>query len=83
MKKFIFLLTAVTLSSVLQGAPLTVADGKKSDYQIVVPESCGNKQLDEYVTLGGKVIQTALRKATGAVVPLVTESKKLPGKPAI
>ena len=83
MKTFIFLLTAVTLSSVLQGAPLTVADGKKSDYQIVIPESCGNAQVDGYVALGGKVIQTALRKATGASVPLVTESKKIPGKPAI
>lgn len=83
MREFIFLLMSAAFASALQGAPLTVADGKKSEYQIVVPESSGNKTLDKYVTLGGQVIQTALRKATGASVPVVTESKKISGKPAI
>ncbi len=82
MKKSILLLLTVCCCVWAQAAVI-VADKGKSDYQIVVPESCGDKTLDEYVTLGGKVIQTAVFKAAGVKLPLVTESKKLPGKPAI
>ena len=82
MKKNLLLLLTVCCCVWAQAAVI-VADKGKSDYQIVVPESCGDKTLDEYVTLGGKVIQTAVFKAAGVKLPLVTESKKLPGKPAI
>ncbi|MBO5793014.1 MAG: DUF4838 domain-containing protein [Lentisphaeria bacterium] len=83
MKKSILILMAAALFSTLAAAELTIAAGKKSDYQIVVPESCGNKTLDKYITLGGQVIRTALKKAAGVELPLVTESKMIPGKPAI
>ena len=83
MKKTLFLLLATGLCLSLRSADLTIAAGKKSAYQIVVPESCGNKTLDKYITLGGELIQSALFKASGVKVPLVTESKKIPGKPAI
>ena len=83
MKKSILFLLFAGVALALHGADLTIAAGKNSNYQIVVPESCGNTTLDKYVALGGQVIQTAIRKATGAQLPLVTESKKLPGKPAI
>ncbi len=83
MKKNLLLLLLAGVGFSLAAADLTIAAGKKSDYQIVVPESCGNKTLDQYVTLGGKVIRTALKKAAGVELPLVTESKMIPGKPAI
>jgi hypothetical protein len=83
MKKFLILFFAAGVSAALFSAELVIADGKRSDYQIVVPESSGNKRLDHFVTLGGKVLRTAIRKTSGAELPLVTETKKLPGKPAI
>ena len=81
MKNFLILLFLLGTSCL---AALTVADGKTSDYQIVIPDA-GNAEdyLNEHIALGGKVIQTAIRKASGAVLPLVRESAKLPGKPAI
>ena len=82
MKKCILLMAAV-LCAAAGAAELVIAEKGKSDYQIVVPDPGTNKTLDKYVALGGEVIQTALKKAAGVDVPLVTESKKLPGKPAI
>lgn len=75
---FLLLLGGASLSA------LTVADGGKSDYQIVVPDPvAGEKFLHNYISLGGQLIQSSIRKASGAELPLVTESKKIPGKPAI
>ena len=82
MKKIILLLF-LAAATVLSAADLVIAEKGRSDYQIVVPESTGNQRLDHFVTLGGKFLQTAIRKSTGAEVPLVTESKRLPGRPAI
>ena len=76
----------VCLSAMIALLPLqavVIVENGKSDYQIVVPESCGNKRLDHFVHLGGKVIRTAVRKATGVELPLVTESRRIAGKPAI
>ena len=83
MKITLFIMAAAICAAAASGAELTVADKGKSDYQIVVPDPGTDKTLDKYVTLGGEVIKTALKKAAGVDVPLVTESKKLPGKPAI
>ena len=82
MKKIILLLF-LAAATVLSAADLVIAEKGRSDYQIVVPESTGNQRLDHFVTLGGKFLQTAIRNSTGAEVPLVTESKRLPGRPAI
>ena len=82
MKKTLFLALTVLCCAWAQAA-VVVADNGKSAYQIVVPETSGDKTLDDYVTLGGKVIQTAIFKAAGVKVPLMTESKMIPGKPAI
>ena len=68
---------------VLGGGELIVADGAKSDYQIVVPDRLPNKSLDNFVVLGGKLIQTAIRKASGANLPMVRESERKAGRPAI
>ena len=81
MKKFLLLLL---LGCTYLLSALTIADGKRSDYQIVVPDPAdGEKFLHKYVSLGGQLIQNAIKKASGAELPLVTESKMIPGKPAI
>jgi|GEM_PF-4986577 len=70
------LLIPAALCGIFSGlAGLTVAESGKSPYQIVVPEPAGNKALDDYVALGGKVIRTAVKKASGAVVTVT-----LPGR---
>jgi len=81
MKRLFLLFVLFAAASVM--AELVIAEKGGSPYQIVVPESGGNARLDHFVRLGGSVLRTALRKAAGAEVPLVTESKKLPGRPAI
>ena len=63
MKRLLLLLAV--LSAVSVTAELVVADKSSSPYQIVVPESSGNKRLDHFVTLGGNVLRTALRKSAG------------------
>ena len=83
MKKTLLVLAALCGITFVPAGELVIADGGKSPYQIVVPEPTGNRALDDYVALGGKVIRTAIKKASGADVPLVTESKKIPGKPAV
>ena len=80
MKKKLLFLAAF---AVLPCFALSVAEGTKSAYQIVVPDETANKTLDGFVELGGKVIRTAIRKASGAELPLVKESGMIPGKPAI
>ena len=83
LKKSFSLLVAAAACFAAAAGELVIAEKGLSPYQIVVPEPTGNKSLDDYVALGGKVIRTATRKASGADVPLVTEAKKIPGKPAI
>ena len=83
LKKSFCLLLAAGACFAAAAGEIVIADGEKSGYQIVVPDPAGNRALDDYVALGGKVIRTAVKKASGAEVPLVTESKKIPGKPAI
>ncbi|MBR2372951.1 MAG: DUF4838 domain-containing protein [Lentisphaeria bacterium] len=83
MKKTVFLILCCAALSVCCGADLIIADGNKSSYQIVVQNSTGNDALDEFITLGGKLLQHTIFKASGAKLPLVTEAKRLPGKPAI
>ena len=80
-KAFLFLM--LVFGCGLRAGELVVADGGKSDYQIVVPDRLPNKSLDSFVVLGGKLIQTAIRKASGAEVPLVRESERKAGHPAI
>ncbi len=74
---------SLMLWAALPGFALTVAEGSRSNYQIVVPDGSGDSQLDKYIELGGKVISTAVYKASGAKIPVVKESKMVPGKPAI
>ena len=81
MKRLLLLLAA--FAAVSARAELVIAEKGGSPYQIVVPESSGNKRLDHFVRLGGSVLRTALRKAAGAEAPLVSESKKLANRPAI
>ena len=82
MKKFLLIAACCALFP-LRGADLLIADGGKSSYQIVVPDPCGDPGLDKFVSLGGELLRHTIRKASGAEVPLVGESKRIPGKPAI
>ncbi len=63
------LLIPAALCGIFPGlAGLTVAESGKSPYQIVVPEPTGDKTLDDCAAFGSKVIRTAIKKASGAVV---------------
>ena len=83
MMKSFFLLLCLTLLQIVPAAELIIADGKESSYQIVIPDCHQDKFFDEHISLGGKVIRTAVLKASGAMLPICRESAKLPGKPAI
>ena len=83
MKKIFLTVLVLAGVSLLTAADLIIAEKGISGYQIVIPEGSGNKRLDHFVTLGGKVLRTAIHKAAGVQIPLVTESKRIPGKKAI
>ena len=75
LKKSFCLLFAAAACFAATAGELVVAEGGKSPYQIVVPEPTGNKTLDDYVALGGKVIRTAVKKASGAVVTVTLRGR--------
>ena len=83
MKKLFFAALLSAGTSLWAAADLIIAEKGISGYQIVIPEGSGNKRLDHFVALGGKVLRTAIHKAAGVQIPLVTESKRIPGKKAI
>ena len=51
LKLFVCLLAMIAL---LPLQAVVIVENGKSDYQIVVPESCGNKRLDHFVHLEQK-----------------------------
>ena len=67
----------------LAGADIIIADGKKSVYTVVVPDTSGEKNLDFYVTLAGEMLQHVIKKASGAQLKLVKESEFKGNTPAI
>jgi len=73
----------VAAFSLCRGADLLISDGGGSAYQIVVQDPGDSAGLDEFVFLGGKLLQHTIFRATGAKLPLVRESERIPGKPAI
>lgn len=74
MKKVLFFLWTAVCALALSAAGLTIADGQKSVYTVVVPDTSGDTSLDKYVTLAGEVIQHTVKKASGAQMKLVKES---------
>ena len=62
---------------------LVIADKHSSNYQIVLPDNVGDEDLLKFVSLGGRLIQNAIKNASGAELPLVGESRMAAGKPAI
>lgn len=83
MKKITLLLVCLAALCFCGAADLVIAEKGRSPYQIVIPESCGNDGLDEFVSLGGKLLQHTIFKSTGAKLPLVSESRRIAGKPAL
>jgi hypothetical protein len=83
MNRLLTFLVILSACCLVQAAELVIARHNHTDYQIVVPDSVGDEQLQVYVELGGKVIQTAIRKAAGASAPLVREADSVPGKPSL
>ncbi|NLF92695.1 MAG: DUF4838 domain-containing protein [Oligosphaeraceae bacterium] len=83
MNRILTALVILSTCGLAQAADLIIAQSNHTDYQIVVPDAVGDEQLQAYVELGGKVLQTAIRKAAGASAPLVREVDCVPGKPAL
>ena len=83
MKRTMILAVFVAAFSLCRGADLLISDGGGSAYQIVVQDPGDSAGLDEFVFLGGKLLQHTIFRATGAKLPLVRESERIPGKPAI
>ncbi|MBR2372876.1 MAG: DUF4838 domain-containing protein, partial [Lentisphaeria bacterium] len=81
--KYIFILSALFVFFPLISAELVIADKGMSEYQIVIPDQHRDKLFDKYIALGGNVIRTAVRKASGAELPVRRESVKIPGRSAI
>ena len=74
MKKVLFFLWTAVCALALSAAGVTIADGRKSVYTVVVPDTSGDTALDKYVTLAGEVIQHTVKQASGAQMKLVKES---------
>ena len=74
MKKFIFTLVTALCALSLTAANITIADGKKSNYTVVLPDTSGDKYLNIYVDLAGEMIKSVIQKASGAQLKLVKES---------
>ena len=81
-KSIVFVLTALFGLS-LAAANITIADGAKSAYTIVIPDGSGDKYIDNYIKLGGEFIQHTVKKATGARLQIVKESAFNGKTPAI
>lgn len=75
------LLTALLAGS-LTAADLTLLDGGKSDYQIVVPAKLETPVLTECLAQTARLLQAAF-KANGAEVPVVSEAERDASKPAL
>ena len=83
MKRILFFLVSALCFSASARELIIAEKNGRSAWQIVVPDPAGNKALDDYVALGGRVIRTAVKKASGVTLSLVTESRKKEGVPAI
>lgn len=63
-------------------ADLVLAEGGKTEYQIVVPDSLLSPVISNCLEKTARLVQTAF-KANGADVPVVPESGRDPGRPGI
>jgi len=61
---------------------LVLAEGGKSDYQIVVPDTLPNAAITRQINQAGSIVQNAF-KAAGCEMPVVAEKDIDPGKPGI
>jgi len=75
------LLTALLAGS-LSAADLTLLDGGKSDYQIVVPTKLETSALTDCLAQTARLLQVAF-KANGAEVLVVSETERDASKPAL
>jgi len=82
MQKILFcLLVAVAVTTFAEEA--IIAESGRSDYRVVVPDNIDDQMLERYITLAGEVICTAVRKASGADLPLLRESAQSSDTPTI
>ncbi len=70
-------------SSVFGENQLTIVSDSKSDYQIVIPDKAKKNQMDDAIEKTAKLMQSCIEEAGNAVLPILEESKLLPGKPCI
>lgn len=78
----LMLALAVSLYA-FSGNALTLADNGASDYQIVLPESRNNAQIDLYLKEAATLIQRCFKEASGTDLPVVKESEANPSKSGI
>ncbi len=82
MKRLITLLTAMLLLSGI-AADLTIADGQKSNYQIVIPDEVPNEAIAGFIRQSAELLRQCIKRASGAGLPVVKESAMATAKPAI
>ncbi len=74
---------AFALPLLSPGAELTIAAAGKSDYQIVIADSAPDDAIGIFNKQAAGTVAQIIKVRTGAVLPVLEESKMLPEKPSI
>ncbi len=82
MKRLVTLLAAMLLLSGF-AADLTIAEGKKSNYQIVIPDEGASEIMAGFIRQSADLLSQCIKRASGVTIPVVKESAMDAGKPAI
>lgn len=82
------LMASVALGMVVPGpaairaAEVALLEGGRSSYQIVVPNPSGDALVEGWIMMAARLVQYSFARQ-GAELPIVAESKRLPGRPAM
>jgi hypothetical protein len=82
MKKPLLLCLAMLAPLAASAGDLVIAENKKCDYQIVLPDKCSDEIADHWLSLAARVTQTAFAK-NGFSVTVAKEGARVQGKPGI
>lgn len=82
MKSLLLCVALLGLLPTLHAADLVLAENKKCDYQIVIPEPTGDTIVDGWLTLSARLTQAAFAR-NGFEVKVCTEKAKAPNQPAL
>ncbi|MHC4874313.1 MAG: DUF4838 domain-containing protein, partial [Planctomycetota bacterium] len=83
---FVILTSLITFSSpLLSGDTLSICENGKSAYQIVLPDQKSDEDnyLFFYLKEGAETLKRCIKDATGALIPVVSESTATKDKPGI